>query len=268
MANWTSGDVQANGLRLHYTRTGGGQPALVLVHGFSDDGLCWTALAERLQDRYDVVMPDARCHGRSEAPEAPFTFLDRVADLAGLITALDLRQPVILGHSMGAITALLLACRRPEVPRAVVLEDPPPWWSPSADPPVNDSWNRRQRAWIESLQSQTREAVIAGQRAAAPTWPEAELGPWADSKLRLHRNTFRQVAPAGLDWPAALGQLACPALLITADPVLGALVTPAQAAELLALSPHLQLAHVPGAGHNVRREQGERYWQALEAFLK
>src|SRR5258706_13126924 len=54
MAHWQSGDVEANGLRLHYTRTGGAKPPVVLAHGFSDDGLCWTPLAEALAPDYDA----------------------------------------------------------------------------------------------------------------------------------------------------------------------------------------------------------------------
>ena len=69
MATWQSGDVTVNGLRLHYTRTGGAKPPVVLAHGFSDDGLCWTPVAEALEADYDVIMVDARGHGRSEAPE-------------------------------------------------------------------------------------------------------------------------------------------------------------------------------------------------------
>jgi N-formylmaleamate deformylase len=65
MAHWQSGDVTANGIRLHYTRTGGDKPPLVLAHGVTDDGLCWTPVAAALAPDYDVIMVDARGHGRS-----------------------------------------------------------------------------------------------------------------------------------------------------------------------------------------------------------
>jgi hypothetical protein len=45
-AGWTDGYVTANGIRLHYWRTGGAKPALVMAHGSSDDALCWTNLAK------------------------------------------------------------------------------------------------------------------------------------------------------------------------------------------------------------------------------
>jgi hypothetical protein len=60
MASWQSGDVETNGIRLHYTRTGGLAPPLVLAHGVTDSGLCWTPIAEALAADYDVIMVDAR----------------------------------------------------------------------------------------------------------------------------------------------------------------------------------------------------------------
>jgi pimeloyl-ACP methyl ester carboxylesterase len=66
MNRWKSDVIEINGLRLHYTRTGGDKPPLVLAHGFSEDGLVWTALAEVLEDQYDLIMPDARGHGQSD----------------------------------------------------------------------------------------------------------------------------------------------------------------------------------------------------------
>src|SRR3954468_15126333 len=102
MASWPAGDIEVNGLRLHYSRTGGDKPPLVLAHGVTDDGLCWTPVAEALEMDYDVIMVDARGHGGSDAPEAGYDSATQAADLAGVIAALGLHKPAILGHSMGA----------------------------------------------------------------------------------------------------------------------------------------------------------------------
>jgi N-formylmaleamate deformylase len=56
MAQWQSGDVTANGIKIHYTRTGGGKTPLVLNHGATDNGLCWTPVARALEAEYDVIM--------------------------------------------------------------------------------------------------------------------------------------------------------------------------------------------------------------------
>ena len=60
MGDWESGYVEVSELRLHYTRTGGEKPPLVLAHGVTDDGLCWTPIVAALETDYDVVMVDAR----------------------------------------------------------------------------------------------------------------------------------------------------------------------------------------------------------------
>src|SRR5262249_34154967 len=122
MDRWQSGDIEANGLRLHYTRTGGAKPPLVLAHGVMDDGLCWMRVARALEADYDVIMVDARGHGRSDAPETGYGPTEQAADLHGVITGLGLRRPAILGHSMGANTTLVLAGTYPDVPGAILLE--------------------------------------------------------------------------------------------------------------------------------------------------
>src|SRR5207302_5498122 len=109
MASWPAGDIEVNGLRLHYTRTGGARPPVVLAHGVTDDGLCWAPVAEALAPEYDVIMVDARGHGRSDAPEQGYDPATQAADLAGVIAALNLQKPFVLGHSMGAATTLVMA---------------------------------------------------------------------------------------------------------------------------------------------------------------
>src|SRR5262249_37931470 len=124
MANWFSGDVRANGIRLHYHRTGGDKPPLVLAHGATDSGLCWTRVTRALETDYDVIMPDARGHGSSEAPATGYSSADHAADLAGLIRALELSRPAVGGHSMGAGATLRLIADEPDLVSCAILEDP------------------------------------------------------------------------------------------------------------------------------------------------
>ncbi len=271
MASWQSGHVEANGIRLHYTRTGGAGPPLVLAHGVTDDGLCWTPVAAALAPEYDVIMVDARGHGHSDAPEQGYGPAAQADDLRGLIGALGLRRPAVLGHSMGAVTTLVLAGAYPDVPGAILLEDPPPWWAaPPEESPGDAERSAQMRAWITELKRKTREELIATQRAATPGWSEAELGPWADAKLRFSDsalNVFGPHTPRSVDWPATLRRITCPALLITADPEWGALLTEDGATGLQALVPQLQIAHIPQAGHSIRRDQLDRYIEVVRGFL-
>ena len=95
MPQWTEDFVTVDDRQIHYIRTGqGDKPALILLHGFSDNGLCWLTLARDLQDQFDVILPDAQGHGLSARLQSSEQ-VDSVADVAGLITALGLQKPVV-----------------------------------------------------------------------------------------------------------------------------------------------------------------------------
>lgn len=267
MTRWQSNTIRSNGLTLHYTRTGGDKPPLILCHGFSDDGLCWSPVADELAADYDVVMLDARGHGRSDGPQEGYGPLEHAADLAGVMEELGLEKPPILGHSMGAVTTLALAGTYPELPGAILLEDPPARWV--APPSEAEPTSRRQRfgEWIVEIKRKTADEMIAMCREQSPTWPEAELAPWAESKLRLSFNVLTSERSESVDWPSVVGQITCPALLIIADPEQGAIVTKEGAAALKEMLPQVHIEHVPGAGHNIRREQNSRFMEVVQSFL-
>lgn len=271
MLNWLSADVNVHGTRLHYYRTGGAKPPLVLVHGLTDDGLCWTPVAEVLAGDYDVILLDTRGHGRSAASEGACTLTDLAGDLAGLIQVLDLKAPVVLGHSLGAITALVLAGLFPDLPRAIMLEDPPAYWSPVTATPEAAAQLQGLVDWIKSNKRKTRADLLAEARANSPAWSEAELDPWADSKHRYSLQVLELLTPgftAGINWPELLGRVTCPVLFIAAGPALGAASQPAQIAELKQRVPHLQVAGIPDAGHSIRRDQFARYLAVVQPALR
>jgi len=267
MAVWQSADIDVNGLRLHYTRTGGDKPQVVLAHGFSDDGLCWTPVAEMLASEYDVIMVDARDHGRSDGPEQGYGLTQFAADLAGVITGLGLHRPAVLGHSMGGGTALMLAGAYPELPGAILIEDAGMLHLTTVQTPADRERQAQMRNRIIELKRKKREEMIAEARAQSPSWSDAELGPWADAKLRFSLNALSGFGVTPVDWQAILPRITCPALLITADPERGAIVTEEGARAIQALVPHMRVVHIPGAGHNVRREQFLHYMDVVRTFL-
>jgi len=262
MREWQEGDVLTNGMRMHYYRTGDGNlPPLVLCHGFSDSGLCWTRTARALEADYDVIMIDARGHGKSEAPPGDYGPVTMATDLAGLIEALGLGRPYVMGHSMGAATTLHLCANFPGLVSKAILEDggayditvtaPDPGATPARSP------------W----QGKTLEEIIALGREQSPRWAEEEFAPWAQAKLDLRPAALAVMAKPRPPWREAFSRVRCPLLLIYADNALGSIVTPENAAEAARLNPMVRLVHIPGAGHNVRREAFPAFLEAVRAFL-
>jgi len=169
MRHWPEHDLQVNGITVHYARTGGEKPPFVLAHGLTDYGLCWVALAQALERDYDLIMPDARGHGRTSAPEDGYGYTTLAEDLCAFCDALGLEKPLLMGHSMGAATVAQLAAARPDLPRAIILEDPP--WRESL--PVGGEARREQsERLVKQITAQNAlaaEDLIAEQRAAYPT---------------------------------------------------------------------------------------------------
>src|SRR5215831_4911345 len=83
-------------------------------------------------------MPDARGHGRSSAPLHGYRYDDHASDVMALIRSLGLASPIVLGHSMGGMTAAVVASQVAGVVRAVILVDPT-FLSPERQREVFDS---------------------------------------------------------------------------------------------------------------------------------
>lgn len=262
-------DVAANGITIHYERTGGAKPVLVLLHGLTDDGHCWPRLVGALRDAYDIITPDARAHGQSQAPDSGYTYKIMAADVAGLVHALGVQPVALLGHSMGAMTAAVVAANHPDVVRCLVLEDPP--WRETVPSPAQravaaDGWltmmRGMKRATIEQLISSATQ-----RNPGIKQWDPVEFAPWWESKQRVSFNIIELLHTEPLPCQDIAGRIACPTLLLTADVSRVAAVTPQLAAQLTAMNPHITTVAINNAGHNIRRENFPAYLQAVSTFL-
>src|SRR5436190_18011025 len=110
----------------HYDSGGGapGEPPIMLLHQSLARSEDWENIFPRLAPRYRTVAYDARGHGRSG--RAPDYSLRAFADDALRILREIAKEPsVLIGHSLGALAALVAAGDAPELVRGLVLEDPP-----------------------------------------------------------------------------------------------------------------------------------------------
>jgi len=273
LPHWTQNDLLVNGIRLHYYRTGNGDKRpLVLVHGFSDNGLCWTPVAHELESDYDVIMPDMRAHGLSDRVQ-PGDKVDMAADLAELIRILGWERPMICGHSMGAMVTYQIGVRFPELASALVLEDPPWWLSRTDQPSLSDEPADNPIAiWAKSLANQTLDELLVGYRKDHPTWPEELLRPMCESKKQLDATIADIMTPRmhaqEVSWLTTLQNVTHPMLVFAGNPELGGIVTPEVVAKARELNPNVNFVVVPDVGHLIRFDKFTIFIDALRRFLK
>ncbi len=248
-----------------WTRTGD-RTDILFLHGFSDNGDCWNPIVAALGDRWGSLALDARGHGKSGLPDGAHGRVEQATDAAMVLDAVTLPAggAIVVGHSMGAGTAIELASIRPDLVRGLVLEDPvlrTPEDGPRNRPaPPDPGAPQPPRPTIAER--------IAQGRADNPRWADDEFEAWARSKDELADEFTQRRGPEDTPALAVLNAVSCPVLLVRGDPDRGSIVTPAAAvAAVAAGAGRVREVHIEGVGHSVRREARDRFLVAFGAFL-
>ena len=261
MTNWVTGVCETNGIGMHYLRTGRAKPPLVLLHGLTGSGACWIPLARALDGEYDVVMPDARGHGNSSTPPNGYRYEDHASDVVGLIQGLGLAAPILLGHSMGGMTAALVANQLATAIRGVILADPT-FLSPQRQREVHASDAVEQHRRLLTLDP--RDVLAQARLRHAHRRPEiVELVTEARLKTRLV--AFDVLAPPNPEYRQLVSTTDAPILLVIGDT---GVVSLEAARELQKLNPRLRVEQIPNAGHAVPYDQPETFEAAVRSFLR
>jgi pimeloyl-ACP methyl ester carboxylesterase len=124
-------EIATNGVTIH-VRSGGNGPAVVLLHGYGETGDMWVPLALDLARDHAVIVPDLRGMGLSTKPGGGFDKKTQAGDVAGVMTALGVRQADVVAHDIGNMVAFQFAAQHPDRVRRLVLIDAPvpgvgPW---------------------------------------------------------------------------------------------------------------------------------------------
>jgi pimeloyl-ACP methyl ester carboxylesterase len=260
--SWAKGRIDVPDGHIAYHRTGTQGPAVVLSHGLTDNGLCWSRTAEVLCREFDVIMLDSRGHGDSSRL-VDGNEHDPAADIAAAIEQLRLDRPVVMGHSMGARATARFAGMHADVPSKVVLEDPP--LLAPRDDAAKEKWRAVFREQVLELRSMTPAEITERGRMRSPTWHEDEFPHWTGAKLQVDTSVnLHDPEP----WQDYVARIAAPTLLIHGEAGHDGIVTDAIAAEAMSLNQRIVTRCIPGAGHNVRRENFEVYIEAVLGFLR
>ncbi len=115
--------VETNGVETYYEQRGDGPP-LVFVHGAGLDHRMWSPQMEALDDEFDMVAYDYRGHGQTGPTAREEYSIQMFADdLRALLQELDVREPILCGHSYGGLIVGEYATQYPDDVAGVVLAD-------------------------------------------------------------------------------------------------------------------------------------------------
>lgn len=233
------------------------KPPVVLLHGLSGSGATWTPLARALEADFDVIAPDARGHG-SSAPGDRYTYDALADDVVALIAARSLARPIVLGHSMGGMTAAVVASRG--AASRVILVDPT-FLSPERQREVYASDVAANHRRTLAL---SKSELVAELRARHPQRTPELIALLADARSRTRIEAFEILAPPNPDYREVVRAIDVPILLVIGD---STVVTLEMATELRAINPRVGIAQVAGAGHGLPFDHPVRLAEVVRTFL-
>jgi 3-oxoadipate enol-lactonase len=229
---------------------------VLFLHAGGMDGRMWRPLAERIEDRYWVIVPDLRGHGTTPLPPEPFSNVD---DVLAVLDDLKIERAAVVGASFGGRVALQLATAAPDRVNALVL------MASSLD---IDDWSPE----IQEFRAREDELVEARDIDGAV---ELNVGTWIrepqteELAIEMVRRAFElQVGVEVLEreLPIDLASITAPTLAISGglDFADFARIADRIAAEV----PGAQRAEVPDAGHLMALERPDATAELLVAFLE
>ena len=270
-AAYKSQFVEAGGLRLHYQDYGTvGKPAMLCLHGGAAHAHWFDFIAPGLVPAYRVIALDQRGHGDSEWADPPAYSYERyAADLAEVVEKLDLRDFVLVGHSMGGTVSLEYASTYPGRVGKLIVVDSTLQMTPERVAALRDVGSRQGSNYA------TREEFIARYRlrpAGTSAAPEvlrhlaqnsARQFPDGSWRHKFDRNVYatRETTDGLPRW----NHIRIPALLVKAQR--SQRISPQVFAEVKARCPQVKLVEVPHSDHHVTLDNPSGFVSAVKSFL-
>jgi pimeloyl-ACP methyl ester carboxylesterase len=258
------GRVERPDAEIWFADTGEDRPVVVLLHGLAGYALEWRRTIDSLRGHFCVVAPDQRGHGSSTRRPDDVSRAAYVGDVVAMLDELGVERVPVIGQSMGAHTAMLLAAAAPErVERLVMVEGGLGGDGPEATDGV--------ARWLESWPAPfpDREEFVAffgGQRFVAEAWADGleqrsdGLWPCWDAATLTRALAAVHEREHVEEW----GRVRAPTLLVRGE--LGS-VPQRQVAAMREVRPDAEVVTVAGVGHDVHLEAPEVLHRLLGRFL-
>ena len=259
--NWTENYFDTQGGLIRYFRTGGDKPSMILLHGAMNNGLCWLRVAKSLESEFDIIMSDARGHGKSISYQKEFTYTEMINDTVELIKYLKLAPTIVIGHSMGAQIATELGARYPNLVRKFVLEDPGFYFK---NPTFLDLlyYKRMSKKFKKYSLAQIRELCDKKYKK----WNEDDKILWSIARKEWAENKSKSKSfDPKRNWHEIFPKVKAPTLLLISEK---GIVKRSEAEQYITELGNAKYEFIENAGHHIHRENFEAFIKAVRDFLK
>ena len=272
----TSGDRDIDGVRIHYTTAGHGEP-LILLHGYAETSRMWTPVIPVFADRFTVIAPDLPGIGDSAIPKDGLDMKTSAIRIHALAKALGVSKARVVGHDIGLMVAYAYAAMFPaEVEKLVLMDAFLPGvegWEPVYNNPA---------IWHFRFYGPTPEALVQGRERTyfERFWndfaadknrslPEADRVAYtaaysAPGRMRAGFTYFQAFPQTAKDFTElAKNPLPMPVLSIGGDKSLG----DALGKQAKHIGTHVTTIVLKDAGHWILEEKPQETTDALKKFL-
>jgi 3-oxoadipate enol-lactonase len=255
--------IQANGIQLYYELTGpADRPVVLLSNSLGTRLEMWDPQMQALTERYRVLRYDSRGHGRSDAPQGPYTIEVLAADAIGLLDALEIERVHFCGLSKGGMVGQMLGAKHGERLVSLAL------CSTACHMPARELWDERIRVATEQGMAALADGVVE-------RWFTEAFRREPSITVDRVRQMIIDTPPHGyaaccaairdMDLRELITGIRAPTLVIVGedDPA----TPPERAREIQSRIPGAQLEVIPDAAHLVNIEQDVAFDAALASLL-
>jgi len=247
-----------NGIHLSYLEFGGSGTPLLALHGHFGCARMFAGLADSLHQEWRIIALDQRGHGWSDKP-TDYSRGAYIKDLRKVIETLELAPVVLLGHSLGGLNAYQLAAQRPDLVRAMIVEDMGaktneiPIFMP--DWPVRFDTINQVLDFLKSKELDKDTYFLESLIEHSDGWGfQFQYDQMINSQQLVHGDWSQ-------DWSAST----CPALLLHGHK--SWVLTTEHAREMANCRPNTWLVEFPDAGHTIHDEQPKEFYATVKNFL-
>jgi pimeloyl-ACP methyl ester carboxylesterase len=242
---------------------------VLLLHGGNQSAHSWDLVSLHLADRYRVLAPDQRGHGDSEwSRECDYSVGALARDAAAFLRDRGAQRPIVFGHSMGGMVALMLAKLHPEIPRALVVVDVGPELSARGTGAIREFVQRNvefddPREFLDHVERydpfRKREHIA---RTLKYNLLQRADGKYVSKTDRRRTESIHGAERVTLD---CVRSFPFPVLVVRG--ALSSVLEPDAAERFAAALPRGRLVTVPECGHNVHSQNTPGFLAAIAPFL-